>query len=197
MPWDAYVRSGHLGEAEIWRGSHYGGDNSCDWTVLPRRLLSRYQDDTLRESWHHDPNLEYLVDRPFPDYYLAPERAWPAGTSILDDARPETRGACLSNDGYWFSSAELDDYGVSREMKYAIQRSAKNAGFLLGYGFVAYVDRKDRELHERIWYDAEGNERHDPKPKKQKRTARLSTGGKAPRKLLATRAAAAAGSRST
>ena len=56
-----------------------------------------------------------------------------------------------------------------------------------GY-IVAYVDRKDRELHERIWYDAEGNERHDPKPKKQKRTARLSTGGKAPRKLLATRA---------
>ena len=122
------------------------------------------------------------------DYYLAPGRAWPAGTSILDDARPETRGACLSNDGYWFSSAELDDYGVSREMKYAIQRSAKNAGFLLGYGHVEYVDHKDRERHERIWYDSEGNERHDPKPKKQKRTARLSTGGKAPRKLLATRA---------
>ena len=100
----------------------------------------------------------------------------------------ETRGACLSNDGYWFSSAELDDYGVSREMKYAIQRSAKNAGFLLGYGHVEYVDHKDRERHERIWYDSEGKERHDPKPKKPKRTARLSTGGKAPRKLLATRA---------
>ena len=50
------------------------------------------------------------------------------------------------------------------------------------------MDHKDRERHERIWYDSEGNERHDPKPKKQKRTARMSTGGKAPRKLLATRA---------
>ena len=57
-----------------------------------------------------------------------------------------------------------------------------------GYGYVEYVDHKDRERHERIWYDSEGNERHDPKPKKPKRTARLSTGGKAPRKLLATRA---------
>ena len=100
----------------------------------------------------------------------------------------ETRGACLSNDGYWFSSDAPDNYGMSREMKYAIQRSAKNAGFLLGYGYVEYVDHKDRERHERIWYDSEGNERHDPKPKKPKRTARLSTGGKAPRKLLATRA---------
>ena len=80
-------------------------------------------------------------------------------------------------------------------MKYAIQRSAKNAGFALGYGFVRYVDDKDRERHERIWYDSEGNERHEPKPKKPKRTARKYTGGKAPRKLLATRAAAA--SRST
>ena len=80
--------------------------------------------------------------------YLAPGRAWPAGTSILDDARPETRGACLSNDDNWFSSAEPDDYGVSREMKYAIQRSAKNAGFALGYSFVAYVDDKDRERHD-------------------------------------------------
>ena len=68
------------------------------------------------------------------------------------------------------------------------RRSAKNAGFLLGYQMREYVDHKDRERHERIWYDSEGNERHDPKPKKQKRTARLSTGGKAPRKLLATRA---------
>ena len=39
---------------------------------------------------------------------------------------------------------------MSREMKYAIQRSAKNAGFLLGYQMREYVDHKDRERHERI-----------------------------------------------
>ena len=60
-------------------------------------MLARYQDDTLfyGHSWDDDDGVEYYVPRP-PDYYLAPERAWPAGTSILDDARPETPGTVRS-----------------------------------------------------------------------------------------------------
>ena len=82
-------------------------------------------------------------------YYLAPGRAWPAGTSILDDALLETLLLRLSTHGYWFSSADGIDYGVSREMKrYPAQREERQA--MLGYRFNAYVDEGRPRAHQHL-----------------------------------------------
>ena len=74
---------------------------------------------------------ECMINRPS-DFYLRVENAWPAGTSIEDEAHPKCEGAVISNTGFAVCQG-------SNKLRYAIQRSAKNAGRILGYSNFWFV----------------------------------------------------------
>ncbi len=97
--------------------------------------------------------LDWFDKRPW-DYYLAVEHAWPPGCSIEDDVpsyESHGHGAPLSNTGFAVCQ------GYNKEA-YAVQRSAKNAGRILGYSNFWYVSTandcmRHRQLQETGTFD--------------------------------------------
>ena len=86
--------------------------------------------------------LDWFHKRPW-DHYLQVEHAWPLGCSIEDDVplREYRNHGQISNDGFAMATDER------RKKGYAIQRSCKCAGRVLGYSNFEFVDSDDCKRH--------------------------------------------------